>query len=81
MRAVTIHDGEVRVQDRPDPTPGPSEVLVRVHAAGLNGADMMQRRGRYPAPPGAPKDIPGLELAGAVVASGRAPIVSPRATA
>jgi NADPH2:quinone reductase len=70
MRAVTIHDGEVRVQDRPDPTPGPSEVLVRVHAAGLNGADMMQRRGRYPAPPGAPKDIPGLELAGAVAARG-----------
>jgi NADPH2:quinone reductase len=70
MRAVTIHDGEVRVQDRPDPTPGPSEVLVRVHAAGLNGADMMQRRGRYPAPPGAPKDIPGLELAGAVMARG-----------
>ena len=70
MRAVTIHDGEVQVQDRPDPAPGPSEVLVRVHAAGLNGADMMQRRGRYPAPPGAPKDIPGLELAGAVVARG-----------
>jgi putative PIG3 family NAD(P)H quinone oxidoreductase len=70
MRAVTIHDGEIRVQDRPDPAPGPSEVLVRVHAAGLNGADMMQRRGRYPAPPGAPKDIPGLELAGAVVAHG-----------
>jgi NADPH2:quinone reductase len=70
MRAITIHDGEIRVQDRPDPTPGPNEVLVRVHAAGINGADMMQRRGRYPAPPGAPKDIPGLELAGAVMARG-----------
>ena len=70
MRAVTIHEGEIRVQERPDPTPGPGEVLVRVHAAGLNGADMMQRRGRYPAPPGAPKDIPGLELAGEVVGNG-----------
>jgi NADPH2:quinone reductase len=70
MQAVTIHDGEIRVQERPDPVPGAYEVLVRVHAAGLNGADMMQRRGRYPAPPGAPKDIPGLELAGEVVARG-----------
>jgi NADPH2:quinone reductase len=70
MRAVTIHEGQVRVQERPDPAPGPGEALVRVHAAGLNGADMMQRRGRYPAPPGAPKDIPGLELAGEVAARG-----------
>jgi putative PIG3 family NAD(P)H quinone oxidoreductase len=45
-------------------------VLVRVHAAGLNGADMHQRRGNYPAPPGAPQDIPGLELAGEVVGRG-----------
>jgi NADPH:quinone reductase-like Zn-dependent oxidoreductase len=45
-------------------------VLVRVRAAGLNGADMMQRRGLYPAPPGAPPDIPGLELAGEVAALG-----------
>jgi NADPH:quinone reductase-like Zn-dependent oxidoreductase len=45
-------------------------VLLRVHAAGLNGADMMQRRGLYPAPPGAPADIPGLELAGEVVRLG-----------
>jgi NADPH:quinone reductase len=43
---------------------------VRVHAAGLNGADMMQRRGLYPAPPGSPQDIPGLELAGEVAALG-----------
>jgi putative PIG3 family NAD(P)H quinone oxidoreductase len=41
-------------------------VLVRVRAAGVNGADMLQRRGRYPAPPGSPQDIPGLELAGEV---------------
>jgi putative PIG3 family NAD(P)H quinone oxidoreductase len=50
--------------------PGAGEVLVRVRAAGLNGADMMQRRGLYPAPPGSPKDIPGLELAGEVQALG-----------
>ncbi len=43
---------------------------MRVRAAGLNGADVMQRQGRYPPPPGAPPDIPGLELAGEVVATG-----------
>jgi NADPH:quinone reductase len=70
MRAVTIKDENLSVEDHPDPTPGAGEVLVRVKAAGLNGADMMQRRGFYPAPPGAPQDIPGLELAGEVVALG-----------
>src|SRR4051794_21211253 len=70
MRAATIRDGELVVEEHPDPEPGAGEVLVRVHAAGLNGADMMQRRGRYPAPPGAPQDIPGLELAGEVAAVG-----------
>ena len=43
---------------------------MRVRAAGLNGADMMQRRGLYPAPPGSPQDIPGMELAGEVAAAG-----------
>lgn len=70
MRAATIRDGEVAVAEHPDPEPGAGEVLVRVRAAGLNGADMLQRRGRYPAPPGAPADIPGLELAGEVAACG-----------
>jgi NADPH:quinone reductase len=70
MRAVTIEDGELRVQEHSDPQPGSGEVLVRVRAAGLNGADMLQRRGLYPAPPGAPQDIPGLELAGEVAALG-----------
>jgi NADPH:quinone reductase len=70
MRAVTIKDEKLTVEDHPDPTAGAGECLVRVHAAGLNGADMMQRRGRYPAPPGAPQDIPGLELAGEVVDRG-----------
>ena len=70
MRAATLRDGGVLVADRPEPEPGHGEVLVRVRAAGLNGADMLQRRGAYPAPPGSPPDIPGLELAGDVVALG-----------
>jgi len=70
MRAVTIRDTDLSVEDHPDPEPGAGEVLVRVKAAGVNGADMMQRRGFYPAPPGAPEDIPGLELAGEVVERG-----------
>ena len=70
MRAVTIDEGRIEIRDHPDPEPGAGEVLVRVRAAGLNGGDMMQRRGLYPAPPGAPQDIPGLELAGEVAALG-----------
>jgi len=70
MRAATIRDDEVGVQDHPDPEAGAGEVLIRVRAAGLNGADILQRKGAYPAPPGSPKDIPGLELAGEVVALG-----------
>jgi putative PIG3 family NAD(P)H quinone oxidoreductase len=70
MRAVTIKDKSLTVEEHPDPSPGAGEVLVRVKAAGLNGADMMQRRGLYPAPPGAPADIPGLELAGEVIERG-----------
>ncbi len=70
MRAATIRDQQVTVEEHPDPVPGAGEVLVRVRAAGLNGADMHQLRGGYPAPPGAPADIPGLELAGEVAARG-----------
>jgi NADPH2:quinone reductase len=70
MRAVTIRDKQLSVEEHPDPIPGAGEVLVRVRAAGLNGADMMQLRGHYPAPPGSPPDIPGLELAGEVAACG-----------
>jgi putative PIG3 family NAD(P)H quinone oxidoreductase len=58
------------VEERPDPEPGRGEVLVRVRGAGINGADMLQRAGGYPAPPGSPPDIPGLELAGEVSALG-----------
>ena len=70
MRALTIQDGSLVVEDRPDPDPGRGEVLVRVRGAGINGADMLQRKGAYPAPPGSPPDIPGLELAGEVTALG-----------
>jgi NADPH:quinone reductase len=70
MRAATIRDGEIVVDEHPDPRPGAREVLVRVRAAGINGADIHQRGGRYPAPPGSPQDIPGLELAGEVAALG-----------
>ena len=70
MRAATIRDGELTVAEHPDPVPGAREVLVRVRAAGINGADMHQRRGLYPAPPGSPADIPGLELAGEVAELG-----------
>ena len=55
--------------DRPVPQPGPDEVLIKVAAAGINRPDVLQRRGVYPPPPGAP-DILGLEIAGTVVASG-----------
>jgi|SRR5271165_425783 len=70
MLAVTIRDQELVLAQHPDPEPGKGEVLVSVRAAGLNGADMMQRRGLYPAPPGYPQDIPGMELAGEVAAVG-----------
>jgi putative PIG3 family NAD(P)H quinone oxidoreductase len=70
MRAATIRDGEIVIEEHPDPVPGSGEVLVRVHGAGLNGADMMQRRGLYPAPAGSPQDIPGMEFAGEVAALG-----------
>lgn len=74
MRAIVITapgGTDVLVQrDVPLPRPGPGHVRVRVHAAGVNRADVLQRRGRYPAPLGAPADIPGLEYAGTVDAVG-----------
>src|ERR1700709_2079424 len=70
MRAATIRDGEVLVEEHPDPEPGVSQVLVRVRAAGLNGADQMQLAGHYPAPPGSPATIPGLALPGEVAGLG-----------
>jgi NADPH:quinone reductase len=70
MRAATIRDQQIVIEEHPDPVPGSGEVLVRVRAAGLNGADMMQRRGLYPAPAGSPQDIPGMEFAGEVATLG-----------
>ncbi len=60
----------VEIVERPDALAGDEEVLVAVSHAGLNPADLSQRAGRYPAPPGFPADVPGLEVAGTVVACG-----------
>lgn len=57
----------LRLVERPTPHPGPGEVLIKIAAAGLNRADLLQRRGRYPPPPGTP-NWPGLEVAGTVAA-------------
>ncbi len=66
MRAVVITEfgapEVLRIQDVERPEPGPKEILVHVKASGLNRADLIQRVGRYPAPPGSPQDIPGLEI-------------------
>lgn len=70
MHAVTIVDGALEWNERPDPTPGVGELLVAVRAAGINAGDLLQLAGHYPAPPGSPADIPGLEAAGEVVAVG-----------
>ena len=71
MRCViSLGDGTLSIGERPSPRPGPGEVKVRIHAAGLNRADLLQRAGFYPAPPGVPADIPGLEFAGEVVELG-----------
>jgi NADPH:quinone reductase-like Zn-dependent oxidoreductase len=70
MKAVTIVDGALEWREHPDPRPGPGDLLVSVAAAGINAADLMQRKGHYPAPEGSPQDIPGLELAGRVAATG-----------
>jgi putative PIG3 family NAD(P)H quinone oxidoreductase len=74
MRAVVVArpggPEVLQLAERPLPEPGPGEIRVRVHASALNRADLLQRRGQYPAPPGAPQDIPGLEYAGEVDAVG-----------
>src|SRR4051812_15804211 len=60
----------MEIRDVPRPQPRDDEVVVRVRASALNRADLLQRRGLYPAPPGSPSDIPGLEIAGEVVDRG-----------
>jgi NADPH:quinone reductase-like Zn-dependent oxidoreductase len=63
MRAAAVADGRIVIEERPDPVPGDGELLIRVHGAGINGADLVQRAGYYPPPPGV-TDVPGLECAG-----------------
>jgi len=70
MRAVKINNNELEIVSQKIPQPGPDDVVIKVRAAGLNAADLLQRRGFYPAPPGWPSDIPGLECAGVVHAVG-----------
>src|SRR5688572_12923206 len=73
MKAVEISapgkPDVLKLAERPMPQPQKNEVLVEVAAAGVNGPDIMQRKGLYPAPPGA-TDLPGLEISGEVVAIG-----------
>ena len=74
MRAAVITEpggpDVLKVMEVDDPVPGPEDVLVDVKASALNRADMLQREGGYPAPPGSPDDIPGLEFAGVVLEAG-----------
>jgi putative PIG3 family NAD(P)H quinone oxidoreductase len=60
----------LQVQERPVPEAGPGQVLIRVKAAGINRPDVAQRKGKYPAPPDVPPDVPGLEVAGSVEVCG-----------
>lgn len=75
MRAVVITapggPEVLKVEQRPVPAFGPEEVLIRVKASALNRADILQRQGRYPAPPGVAPDIPGMEFAGEIAALGK----------
>jgi putative PIG3 family NAD(P)H quinone oxidoreductase len=74
MRAIVITkpgDSSVLEEREVEPlTPGPDEIRIRVRASALNRADISQRRGSYPAPPGSPADIPGLEYSGEVESVG-----------
>jgi putative PIG3 family NAD(P)H quinone oxidoreductase len=74
MRAIVIRQPGgpevLELLDVPDPTPSRGELVVRVEATAVNRADLLQRLGKYPAPPGSPQDIPGLEVAGEVEALG-----------
>ncbi len=69
MLAIEIDNGDLKPVQRAVPTPSANQVLIKVEAAGINRPDVMQRKGLYPAPPGA-SDIPGLEVAGTIAALG-----------
>ncbi len=82
MRAAVITEPGgpevLKVRELPDPVPGPDDVLVDIKASALNRADTLQRQGGYPAPPGSPDDIPGLEFYGVVAQAGaNVPDLSP----
>ena len=64
VRAAVIRDQALRIEEVTDPVPKEGELLIRVRASGVNGADIGQVAGSYPAPPGAVQNIPGLECAG-----------------
>ena len=74
MKAIVITTAGgpevLQIRERPRPVIAPNEVLVNVSAAGVNRPDVYQRKGNYPPPKGAPLDIPGLEIAGTIVAVG-----------
>src|SRR5690348_15792768 len=74
MRAVILErlgaPEVLEIKNVADPVPADHEILVRVKCSGLNRADILQRRGKYPAPAGAPQQIPGLEFAGEVAQLG-----------
>jgi len=74
MRAIVVQSPggpeQLLLRDVPSPSPSRGEVRVRIRATAVNRADLLQRMGLYPAPPGSPADIPGLELAGEVAALG-----------
>ncbi|RAJ87957.1 putative PIG3 family NAD(P)H quinone oxidoreductase [Chitinophaga dinghuensis] len=74
MRAIIIYQpgapSMLQLKERQQPIAGAGEVLIKVHAAGVNRPDIAQRKGNYAAPPGAPKEIPGLEVAGEIEAIG-----------
>jgi NADPH:quinone reductase len=70
MKAAVIRNGRLEIEERPDPVAGDGELLIRVRAAGINRADLLQAAGGYPPPAGIVADIPGLECAGEVVATG-----------
>jgi putative PIG3 family NAD(P)H quinone oxidoreductase len=76
MKAVVITQpgspGVLQLSERETPKPKATEILIKVYAAGINRPDVMQRQGKYPPPPGAPEDIPGLEVAGIIEEIGNA---------
>jgi len=73
LRITRFGDPDVlRIEEVPDPSPAEGQALVRVRAAGVNRADLLQRAGHYPPPPDAPPDIPGLEFAGEIASLGSA---------